>query len=325
MTGESWSETIARPMVVGSSSSADGSGASVGLFYVFFILLMQVVLTNVVVAVRPVAISDQCTLTALVCALLQVLLEKMVEDRFEDDLYGLPPPQLAHSSTIPLPQLSARLQPQHPQNQQTHPDTVAQTPALQLSDHLHDHEHEPSTPNEPPHTLEHTPHAFPSAGAVVSIGIGGAGHDGVVEDSRSHSGQRPPLAVQRIQSLPEMVNRPSDARCDARTSGANGARCDARTSGGNGAAAIVALQGAQHARTATPRGRVDREVGALRAEVAVMHKRLVNVEGSVTHIDSTLQSLARDFQRMMAALDVPPDGRGGSGAAANAANSLMSV
>jgi hypothetical protein len=52
MTGESWSETIARPMVVGSSSSADGSGASVGLFYVFFILLMQVVLTNVVVAVR---------------------------------------------------------------------------------------------------------------------------------------------------------------------------------------------------------------------------------------------------------------------------------
>ena len=53
---------------------------------------------------------------------------------------------------------------------------------------------------------------------------------------------------------------------------------------------------------------------------------LVNVEGSVsTHIDSTLQSLASDFQRMMAALDVPPDGRGGSGAAANAANSLMSV
>jgi len=47
MTGESWSEAVARPLVFGLYSSA----TVVGIFYVSFIILTQLVLTNVVVAV----------------------------------------------------------------------------------------------------------------------------------------------------------------------------------------------------------------------------------------------------------------------------------
>ena len=47
MTGESWSEAIARPLVFGLMDNA----VVVGLFYVSFIILTQLVLTNVVVAV----------------------------------------------------------------------------------------------------------------------------------------------------------------------------------------------------------------------------------------------------------------------------------
>lgn len=58
MTGESWSEMVARPLVFG------WSGWATGLFYVTFILLTQIILTNVVVA---------------------VLLEKMVADDDDDN------------------------------------------------------------------------------------------------------------------------------------------------------------------------------------------------------------------------------------------------
>ena len=44
MTGEAWSEMVARPLLFG------WSGIGTGLFYVTFILLMQIILTNVVVA-----------------------------------------------------------------------------------------------------------------------------------------------------------------------------------------------------------------------------------------------------------------------------------
>ena len=47
MTGESWSEAIARPLVFGLFDNA----LVVSLFYVSFIILTQLVLTNVVVAV----------------------------------------------------------------------------------------------------------------------------------------------------------------------------------------------------------------------------------------------------------------------------------
>ena len=47
MTGESWSEAIVRPLIFGLYDNA----ITVALFYVTFILLTQMVLTNVVVAV----------------------------------------------------------------------------------------------------------------------------------------------------------------------------------------------------------------------------------------------------------------------------------
>merc|ERR1719473_2204512 len=48
LTGESWSEAIARPLVFGYNAS---NAAFVGFFFSSFILLMQIVLVNVVVAV----------------------------------------------------------------------------------------------------------------------------------------------------------------------------------------------------------------------------------------------------------------------------------
>ena len=64
LTGESWSEAVARPTMFGRGGGADGKamdGGAVlsGIFYVTFIVLMQIVMLNVVVA---------------------VLLEKMVEE-----------------------------------------------------------------------------------------------------------------------------------------------------------------------------------------------------------------------------------------------------
>jgi hypothetical protein len=56
MTGESWSEVIARPLVFGSPGApgytcAGCSSVFVGFFFVSFLLLTQIVLVNVVVAV----------------------------------------------------------------------------------------------------------------------------------------------------------------------------------------------------------------------------------------------------------------------------------
>ena len=64
LTGESWSEAIARPTMFGKGGGADGKGMDggallSGVFYVTFIIIMQIVMLNVVVA---------------------VLLEKMVEE-----------------------------------------------------------------------------------------------------------------------------------------------------------------------------------------------------------------------------------------------------
>jgi len=50
LTGESWSEAIARPLVFGFPSE-EGGAAFVAIFYISFLLLMQIVLVNVVVAV----------------------------------------------------------------------------------------------------------------------------------------------------------------------------------------------------------------------------------------------------------------------------------
>merc|ERR1712232_1313407 len=47
MTGESWSEAVARPLLFGWSNNA----TVVGIFFVSFIILTQIVLINVVVAV----------------------------------------------------------------------------------------------------------------------------------------------------------------------------------------------------------------------------------------------------------------------------------
>ena len=47
MTGESWSEAVARPLMFGLYKNA----FLVAIYFVSFILLMQIVLTNVVVAV----------------------------------------------------------------------------------------------------------------------------------------------------------------------------------------------------------------------------------------------------------------------------------
>merc|ERR1712032_636261 len=46
MTGESWSEAVARPLLFGWSTS---NGAVVGIFFVSFMMLTQFVLINVVV------------------------------------------------------------------------------------------------------------------------------------------------------------------------------------------------------------------------------------------------------------------------------------
>ena len=51
MTGESWSEAIARPLLFGFSSSLTTSAIVIGAFFTSFIILMQMVLINVVVAV----------------------------------------------------------------------------------------------------------------------------------------------------------------------------------------------------------------------------------------------------------------------------------
>jgi len=50
LTGESWSEAIARPLIFGFPSE-EGGAAFVAIFFTSFILLMQIVLINVVVAV----------------------------------------------------------------------------------------------------------------------------------------------------------------------------------------------------------------------------------------------------------------------------------
>jgi hypothetical protein len=49
LTGESWSEAIARPLLFGLQE--DGNPLVVGLFFTSFIILHQIVLVNVVVAV----------------------------------------------------------------------------------------------------------------------------------------------------------------------------------------------------------------------------------------------------------------------------------
>jgi hypothetical protein len=49
LTGESWSEAVARPLVFGMVAKLDG--LLVGLFFMSFIVLHQIVLVNVVVAV----------------------------------------------------------------------------------------------------------------------------------------------------------------------------------------------------------------------------------------------------------------------------------
>jgi len=51
MTGESWSEAVARPLLFGYSDSLNTSAIVVGIFFVSFIIFMQLVLINVVVAV----------------------------------------------------------------------------------------------------------------------------------------------------------------------------------------------------------------------------------------------------------------------------------
>jgi len=51
MTGESWSEAVARPLLFGFSDNMGLSAIVVGIYFVSFIILMQLVLINVVVAV----------------------------------------------------------------------------------------------------------------------------------------------------------------------------------------------------------------------------------------------------------------------------------
>merc|ERR1712137_590783 len=48
MTGESWSEAVVRPLVFGFNKN---NATTVGIFFVSFIILTQIVLINVVVAV----------------------------------------------------------------------------------------------------------------------------------------------------------------------------------------------------------------------------------------------------------------------------------
>ena len=87
MTGESWSEVVARPLMFGLYKDA----VFVSVFFVSFILLMQIVLTNVVVAVRALTAACSSALrsasaftvqnfTLVAVVLSQVLLDKFVED-----------------------------------------------------------------------------------------------------------------------------------------------------------------------------------------------------------------------------------------------------
>ena len=80
MTGESWSEAVVRPLMFGNMSAA-----LVGLYFVSFILLMQIVLTNVVVA---------------------VLLDKFVEEEEpkEEEAEGEPAPELPTVAAMSIPQ-----------------------------------------------------------------------------------------------------------------------------------------------------------------------------------------------------------------------------
>ena len=73
MTGESWSEAVARPLIFGLYRNA----IFVSIFFVSFIMLTQIVLTNVIVA---------------------VLLDKFVEDPTEGD--DEPPPQIDASDFL---------------------------------------------------------------------------------------------------------------------------------------------------------------------------------------------------------------------------------
>lgn len=76
MTGESWSEAVARPLLFGLYGGK--GGVLVSLYFVSFILLMQIVLTNVVVA---------------------VLLDKFVEDPVPE-ANNEPPPQIDASDFL---------------------------------------------------------------------------------------------------------------------------------------------------------------------------------------------------------------------------------
>jgi len=69
LTGESWSEAIARPLVFGTDdiNAPSSNSIIVSVFFVVFLLLNSVVLINVVVA---------------------VLLEKMVDETPEEDEEG---------------------------------------------------------------------------------------------------------------------------------------------------------------------------------------------------------------------------------------------
>ena len=75
MTGESWSEVVARPLLFGF----DRNAVVVAIFFVSFILLTQIVLTNVIVA---------------------VLLDKFVEDPDASDEPKAPPTQIDASDFL---------------------------------------------------------------------------------------------------------------------------------------------------------------------------------------------------------------------------------
>ena len=99
LTGESWSEAVARPTMFGKGGGADGKGMDggavlSGLFYVSFIIIIQIVMLNVVVA---------------------VLLEKMVEEdppeeeeeEEEEKLsMGMPPAAMHMRGATPPPSAS---------------------------------------------------------------------------------------------------------------------------------------------------------------------------------------------------------------------------
>jgi len=109
MTGESWSEAVTRPLLFGFDTSMTTSAVVVGFYFVSFIILMQMVLINVVVA---------------------VLLDKFVEKDdglqagdYEDEQHSREPSELARDpavneadapnslrapSKLPSPSLSSR-------------------------------------------------------------------------------------------------------------------------------------------------------------------------------------------------------------------------